>query len=321
MLRKVLLLSCLLVFIVMLCSFSGCISNNKRLASIPSDAIKMTPENDVFPPVLHSDEWEYPIPMPGPINTAGAEDAPVISPDGNLFIFFFTPDVTVSPEKQVLDGVSGIWWVTKEDGIWGEPQKAILNIGLSLDGPLCIQGNTLWFCSARSGTYRELDIFTAELENNRWRNWKNAGELLNVEYQVGELYLTADGTTMFFDSSREGGFGGKDLWMTCKVQGQWSEPVNLGPQINTALDEGWPYVTSDGKELWYTSWSALGYQGPAIFRTMQDELGHWSQPEEIISNFAGDPALDAKGNIYFTHHFYSEDMEMIEADIYVAYKR
>ncbi|MFO7678267.1 MAG: hypothetical protein R6V50_07805 [Thermoplasmatota archaeon] len=320
--RKMMIFLGFMVFIVIVIScFSGCITNNRRLDSIPDDAVKMTPETDVFPPVLHSEEWEYPIPMPGPANTAGAEDAPVISPDGNLFLFFFTPDVTVPPEKQLLDGVSGIWWMEKVNGVWTEPARAILKYGLALDGPLCIVGDTLWFCSARSGNYRELDIYTAELNNNKWGNWKNAGELLNVEYEVGELYLTGDGNTMVFDSPREGGFGGKDLWITEKVNGQWTEPVNLGEVINTEFDEGLPYISPDGNELWYTSWSTLGYQGPALFRSIKDEFGTWGSPEEIISNFAGDPGLDAQGNIYFTHHFFTEDMVMIEADIYVAYKK
>lgn len=318
--KKVLVFSIVSLLIV-LSILSGCISNNHRLDSIPANAVKMTPETDVFPPVLHSDEWEYPIPMPGPINTAGAEDAPVISPDGNLFLFFFTPDVTVPPNEQLFDGVTGIWWTTKENGVWAEPERAILNYGIALDGPLCIEGDILWFCSARVGNYRDIDIYTAELRNNKWTNWKNAGELLNVDYEVGELYTTTDGNTMFFDSQRDKGFGGKDIWVTNKVNGQWTEPINLGPPINTEFDEGLPYVSPDGKELWFTSWSKLGYQGPAIFRSIKDEFGNWSEPEEIISNFAGDPGLDAEGNIYFTHHFFTEDMQMIEADIYVAYRK
>lgn len=319
--NKNVLLFLSVTLLILISCFSGCISNNRRLDSIPADAVKMTPETDVFPPVLHSDEWEYPIPMLGPVNTAGAEDAPVISPDGNLFLFFFTPDVRIPPEKQILDGVTGIWWMTKENEVWTEPKRAILIYGLALDGPLCIEGTILWFCSARSGNYRELDIYTAELKNKNWRNWKNAGELLNVDYEVGELYTTADGKTMYFHSSREGGFGGTDIWKIVKVNGQWTEPVNLGPTINTEHDEGWLYISPDGSELWYTSWSTSGYHGPAIFRTIKDEFGNWSEPEEIISNFAGDPGLDAEGNIYFTHHFYTEDMQMIEADIYVAYRK
>lgn len=294
-----------------------------REGSIPEGAVKMTPELDVWPPVTHSSEWDQPVPVEGPVNTAGAEDAPVITPDGKTLIFFFTPDVSVPPEKQLLDGVTGVWWCTRSGSTWNEPERAVLcdDGELALDGPFCIAGNTLWFCSARLGVYRELDIYTAELDNGAWSNWMNAGYQLNVEYGVGELYTTADGMIMYYDSDRDGGYGDKDIWETIKVEGEWTEPVNLGSTINTDIDEGWLYVTPDGSELWFTRWSGLGYVGPAIFRSIKSEDGTWSEPEEIISNSAGDPALDAEGNIYFTHHYFTEDMEMIEADFYVAYRR
>ena len=48
---------------------------------------------------------------------------------------------------------------------------------------------------------------------------------------------------------------------------------------------------------------------------------YWSAPQEILSNFGGDPVLDDAGNIYFTHHFFSDSLTMIEADIYVARRR
>ena len=83
-----------------------------RSDTIPADAVKGTPATDNFKPVLHLDDWEDPVPMTGPINTAGAEDSPFITPDGNRF-FFFTPDVRVPAEKQLLDKVTGIWWSRK----------------------------------------------------------------------------------------------------------------------------------------------------------------------------------------------------------------
>jgi len=49
--------------------------------------------------------------------------------------------------------------------------------------------------------------------------------------------------------------------------------------------------------------------------------GDWSEPQLIISQFAGEPSLDMDGNIYFTHHFYNNTSQMVEADIYVAYRK
>ena len=125
---------------------------------------------------------------------------------------------------------------------------------------------------------------------------------------------------MIYHSNRNGTFGGNDMWLIEKNNGVWSPPVNLGPTINTEQDEGWPYLSADGNELWFNRWSSMGYTGPALYRTTRLENGSWSEPVEMVSNFAGDPAMDSEGNLYFTHHYYSDEMEMIEADIYVCYK-
>ena len=55
-----------------------------RAESIPSDAVKQNPADDPTPPVLHSAEFMQPVPLPGPVTTAGAEDSPFIAPDGTL---------------------------------------------------------------------------------------------------------------------------------------------------------------------------------------------------------------------------------------------
>jgi WD40-like Beta Propeller Repeat len=291
-----------------------------REEAIPADAVKMTPATDMYPPVSLSDSWKTPVPMPGPINTAGGEDAPVITLDGKTFFFFWTPDVNIPAEKQVIDGVTGIWWSKRQADTWTEPERIILNDDVSLDGPLCIQDDSLWFCSARVGGYRDIDIYIAKYKNGRWRDWRNVGELLNQNYQIGELYVTEDGNTMIFHRPDFSGYGGYDMWQTERTGDSWTEPVNLGSIVNSDIDEGWPYLSSDGKELWFCRISRSGYAGPSLFRTVKTDSG-WSVPVEIIVNFAGDPGLDAEGNIYFTHHFFTQDGKMIEGDIYVAYRK
>ncbi|RLF30597.1 MAG: hypothetical protein DRN07_08375, partial [Thermoplasmata archaeon] len=296
-----------------LCFFLGpfvpqCLMQKTREEAIPDDAVKMTPETDVFPPVLHSDAWEEPVPMEGPVNTAGAEDSPFITPDGSTFFFFFTPDVEVPPEKQLIDGATGIWWSKKESGIWGEPERIVLHYDVSLDGAPFVEDNTMWFASARSGNYGELDFYIAHMHDGTWTDVTNAGEQLNQEYDVGELHITADGTEMYC------GRGDGDIYVLQKTADGWSEPMALPSPVNTPeYSEDQPFITSDGNELWFTGQSRLGYPGPAVFRSVKTENGSWSEPEEIISQFAGEPALDAQGNVYFVHHFFSGDMKMIEA--------
>jgi len=287
--------------------------NITREAIVPASAVKMTLENDSYPPILHSDEWKEPVPLGLPVDTAGAEDSPFITPDGNTLYLFFTPDVSVPVEKQVLDNVTGIWVSKKQNGIWSEPQRVWLQDPgkLSLDGCEFVQGNTMWFCAAREG-YTGIHWFTAEFRNGKWQDWKNAD--FNPDYKVGELHISSDGRELYFGSDRTGGKGGLDVWVSENVSGQWQEPQNL-EILNTADNEGWPYLSQDGNELWFLRF----YQGsPALFRSKRIN-GTWSEPELIISQFAGEPTLDNAGNLYFVHHFY-KDSKMIEADIYVAYR-
>ena len=285
-----------------------------REASIPSNAVKMTPQTDSHPPQLHSDEWEMPVPLSGPVNTAGAEDSPFITPDGNTLYFFFTPDPNIPVEKQLLDGVTGIWVSHRSNGQWQETQRVVLQEPdkLALDGCTFVQDDIIWFCSAREG-YTGIHWFTANKIDGGWTNWENAD--FDPKYKVGELHFLADGTQLYFHSDRPGGKGGYDIWVSNKINGEWQEPENIAV-VNSIETEGWPYLTSDGSELWFLR----TYMGsPGIFRS-QKHNGQWSEPELILSSFAGEPSLDIEGNIYFVHHFY-RDGEMIEADIYFSRRK
>lgn len=314
------LLLATLVFLFSCSETTDPIQYLSRYETIPPDAVKMTPETDLFPPVSLSSEWEDPVPLPGPVNTAGAEDAAVISWDGSRFLFFFTPDVDVLPENQLLDGATGIWESTISGRTWSEPTRVILNNDLALDGPMALQADTLWFASFRVGNYGEDgDIWTAILENGIWGNWQNAGQQLNATYNIGEVYLNAAGSFMVFHGTLPDGYGGYDLWSSSRTAVGWNQPQNLGPLVNSAYDEGWPWLSPDGNELWFNTWSQSGYQGPSLYRTLKTG-DVWSEPQEIIANFAGDAAVDQAGNVYFTHHFFDADMNMIEADIYVSYR-
>lgn len=282
-----------------------------RAQAIPADAVKRSPADDPTPPILHSAEFSGPVPLPGPVNTAGAEDSPFIAPDGTLY-FFFTPDVRVPVEEQLLDGVTGIYAALPREGGFGEPQRIWLQDPdrLALDGCAFTDGESLWFCSAREGL-TGLHWFTADWADGAWTNWNLAD--FDPAYAVGELHLAGD--ELYFHAARPGGVGGVDLWMSRRMGAEWAAPVNL-TVLNSPQDDSLPYVTADGAELWFTRW----YAGtPAVFRSRRVN-GAWGEPELIVSQFAGEPTLDAAGNLYFVHHYY-ENGAMVEADIYVAYRR
>jgi hypothetical protein len=166
-----------------------------RESKVPKDVTKVTPATDVNPPISESDLYFDPVPVNGLVNTAGGEDSAFILPDGNTLYFFFTPDVRVPAEKQVTDQVTGIYVSKKVGDTWQEPERVILQDSgkLALDGGAFVQGNTMYFCSAREG-YTGLHWFKAEYVNGKWRSWVNAdSELKTQEYSVEELHITSNG--------------------------------------------------------------------------------------------------------------------------------
>ncbi|MFC1873270.1 hypothetical protein ACFLW3_00440, partial [Chloroflexota bacterium] len=246
-----------------------------REQAIPASIVKITPETDSYPPILHSDEYEQPVPMPYPINTTGAEDSGFMMPDGNTFYIWSTPDPGVPVQEQILDGVTGVYVSHKVNGEWQEPRRIWLqNPGdLALDGCLFVQGDTMLFASARTG-YVGLHWFTARNTNGEWANWEEAG--FDPDYEVGELHISADGKELYFHSSRLGGKGQYDIWVSKKENGVWLPPENI-EAVNSPETDGWPNLTQDGNELWFTR---TYYGAPAIFRSKRVN-SEWQEPELI----------------------------------------
>ncbi len=299
----------------------GCVDDSNetypdvdRRDKIPVNKTKYFPDIDLNPPIIHSNEFEDPIPLSTSINTAGAEDSPFMLPDGNTLYFFFTPDVDVPPEKQLLDDVSGIWVSQKNNNSWTKPERVWLQDPgkLALDGAVSIQENEMWFASAREG-YESVNIFLADKVDGKWKNWRYSGDSLMKEIQIGEVHIHGD--NLYFHSDQSGGNGSYDIWVTTRNGDSWSDPVNI-EAVNTDASESLPFISPEGDELWFTR-TYLGT--PSIYRSIKGNE-KWSTPELIVSQFAGEPTLDEDGNLYFVHHYY-ENGTMIEADIYVAYKK
>ncbi len=308
----------LLIFLfILIFLINGC--NNQTTSSeiisrydkIPIDTIKITPETDINPPKSYSLDYNNPVPVNGKLNSAGAEDSSFIMPDGNTIYFFFTPEVNIPVEKQILDGVTGIWVSKKINGEFGEPERIILQDKnkLALDGCEFVENNVMLFCSAREG-YSGINWFSALFNENK-NKWEFDKKVeFPEEWKVGELHEFNG--ELYYHSEREGGKGGLDIWkITRNEKGEWQTPENI-ESINTEKDEGWPALSPDGNELWLT-------KDYGLWRSKKIN-GEWQKPELIISPLAGEATIDNFGNVYFTHHFYKNDT-MLEADIYVAYKK
>ena len=297
------------------------VANIARGSLLGADALKMTPELDAHPPELEpafAELFEAPVPLEGPVTTAGAEDSAYVTADGSELFFFYTPDGTIPANEQLVDRVSGIWRSEWTGGGWGEPSRVVLNTwdDPSLDGCGTIYEDLIWFCTARAGVQREIDLYTARRDGAHFVDWQSAGERLNLDLLVGELHLSDGGEVLTFHSEREEGTGGLDLWQTTLDGGEWGDAVELAA-LNTGTTDGWPWVSEDGLEIWFTT----GAGAPEIWRA-QKEGGEWQPPEKVVGPFAGEPTFDAEGNLLFTHHFWDDASNtMIEADLYIARHR
>ena len=66
--------------------------------------------------------------------------------------------------------------------------------------------------------------------------------------------ISKDGNTLYFTSDREGSLGGMDIFKSTKdAKGNWGEPENMGPKVNTKFNEATPFISPDGKYLFFSS--------------------------------------------------------------------
>ena len=87
----------------------------------------------------------------------------------------------------------------------------------------------------------------------------------HAEYSVGHPAVSADGTRLYFCSDQPGGFGGTDLYVSHYENGTWSEPTNLGEQVNTDGNEMFPFLHHD-QTLYFASTGHPGLGGLDVFK-------------------------------------------------------
>ncbi len=94
--------------------------------------------------------------------------------------------------------------------------------------------------------------------------------------------ISSDGNTLYFASSRKGGMGGTDIYICKKLGKKWSEPMNVGKEINTPYDEDFPNISPDGKILYFSSKGHTSMGGYDIFKSSFDETTNtYTSPKNI----------------------------------------
>ena len=122
------------------------------------------------------------------------------------------------------------------------------------------------------------DICEVDLKNSIWGKPKLiANETINTSYYDGSATMTADGNTMIFVSDRNGEKSSTDLFIVKKTGKKWGEAVSLPMNVNTKGRETTPYLTPDGKYLFFSSDGHKGMGGYDVY-VSQNNGSSWSTP-------------------------------------------
>jgi outer membrane protein OmpA-like peptidoglycan-associated protein len=98
------------------------------------------------------------------------------------------------------------------------------------------------------------DLFVSKKDSGKWLKASPLGLPINTEDNEGAQCISADGRLLFFTAcGRADGQGSCDIYLSVLKEGKWSEPVNLGPPVNTNSWESQPSVSADGRYLYFTS--------------------------------------------------------------------
>ncbi len=145
-------------------------------------------------------------------------------------------------------------------------------------------------------TYHNSKLYESEVSETM-KAPKKLSKKVNLDYYQNHAFLAKDGKTLFFTSEETmGGVGGNDIYKTTKNEdGTWAEPENLGVIINTKRDEDAPYLSDDGKTLYFASNGHPGFGDYDIYKSTF-ENGNWTEPVNL-----GKPLNTVGHDIFLTN--------------------
>ncbi|MBS1558311.1 MAG: PD40 domain-containing protein [Bacteroidetes bacterium] len=226
------------------------------------------PYEDVFVANKSGDSWQKAKNIGPPINTKYSDSNLTLSPDGKTLFIYRD------------EGNGDIYESTKgPDGKWSEPKPlpGIINSSYRESSvSVTPDGNTLYFASERPGGFGGSDIYIATKgDNKQWSRVKNAGTMINTEYDEDGPFITTDTKTLYFSSKGRKGMGGYDIFKTELLNPdkmEWSEPENIGYPINSPDDDIYFIVSKNGKHWYYSTVrdDGLGYTDIYIITPLEE---------------------------------------------------
>jgi hypothetical protein len=206
-----------------------------------------------------------------PINSETDNYAAVLSADGNTMVFI--------TQQKFYDAIN---LSRKINGIWTEPE--VLNPQVGSDGDmyptsLSSDGTELYLVKR---TDTNDDIYLSIHSGLFWSRAQPLNENINTRSDETHASISGDGQTLYFTSDRRGGYGKLDVYRSQRLNNnEWGPATNMGPFINTDLDEETPFITEDGKRLYFSSKGHFNMGGYDIFFTDLLEDNTWNDAINI----------------------------------------
>ena len=249
---------------------------NLKSDLIDKEIIK-TMNNCVFAIEAIKNPVEFnPLNLGSNINTDLEEYLPSLSIDGNTLVFskrMIGKDIP--PQEDFYISIKN----EKEE--WGKamPYPGIINtpnnegaFSFSADNELVVYTA----CNRSDGKGR-CDLYLM-INNNTY----NAGNIINTAYWESQGCFSPDGKYLYFVSNRPGGYGGKDIWRSRIAKDGFSEPENLGKNINTSYDEMSPFIHPDNLTFYFASNGRVGFGDYDLFVSRRNTtVEHWGVPKNM----------------------------------------
>ncbi|MBN1973916.1 MAG: PD40 domain-containing protein [Sedimentisphaerales bacterium] len=253
------------------------------------------------------DEWGPAVNLGPSVNDADYDDVYSISSDG-LSLYLYS-------DRSGGYGGSDLYVTTRAttSSPWGTP----VNLGATVNSAsndyqpnISHDGLSMYFSSNRSGGYGGLDLWvtTRATTSSPWSTPVNLGAIINSSSGEYAPSISSHGLSLFFASTRPGGFGvDDDIWMTTRnsESNPWSPPVNLGPKINTPGRDGSPNISADGHTLYFISAGHGGYGYNDIFKAPIYDVptcGDLDHPY-TVGDFNKDCRVDVYDFLVFIEHW------------------
>jgi len=244
------------------------------------------------------------------VNSSYPDYTPILTADESMMIFTSRRVGNVGKKTaSYLDQeeefpLEDVYMTLKRDGQWSEP----VNLGSPINSDEHDAAIALSPDGSQMFVYKgtgEGDIYLSRKKGLTWTEPESVGDKINLP-KSSELScsITSDGKTLYFSSTRPGGYGGLDIWKSQLIKGAWSEPLNMGPKINTKEDEDAPFIHPDGITLYYSTKGKKTMGGYDIVYTVLEKNG-WTEPENM-----GYPINSVQDDIYYVvtandHGYYS----------------